>query len=128
MIMENLFQIEKEQILATVQEMLHSGYRFVTATCVDNGDDTVDVIYHFGKDMELRNYKVTVKKGGEVPSISKIYFCALLVENEMKELFDINVKDIIVDYDGHLILSDEELTFPMGKQITVVQKGEKKNG
>ena len=78
--------------------------------------------------MEMKNYKVTVKKGDNVPSISKIYFCALLVENEMKELFDINVKDIIVDYGGHLILADEELVSPMGKQITIVQKGEKKNG
>lgn len=128
MMIENMVQIEKEQILTVVQEMLHSGHRFITATCVDNADGTLDVIYQFDKNIEMKNYKVTVKRGESVPSISKIYFCALLVENEMKELFDIDVKDIIVDYGGHLILSDESLVAPMGKQITIVQKEAKKNG
>lgn len=122
---ENLIEIDKDQLLGTVQKMIYEKYRFVTATCVDNGDDTLDVYYHFDKDFKLTNYKLTVKKDEEVPSISKIYFCALLVENEMKELFGLKVTNLAIDYEGHLLLSDGAPDNPMARQqITIVKKGE----
>ncbi len=125
---ENLNEISKDQLLEAVQNMMYDDYRFVTATCVDTGDNNLDVIYHFDKDLELRNYRIKLKRGDEVPSISKIFFCALLVENEMKELFGLNVTNILVDYGGHMLLSDDDLQNPMAKQqITIVQKGEKKD-
>lgn len=123
---ENLVEITSDQLLAEVQKAKYEGYRLITATSVDNGDDTIDIIYHFDKDYGMRNYKITVKKGESVPSVSKIFFCALLVENEMKELFGINITDIVVDYGGHMLLSDEELASPfLRQQITIEQRGGK---
>ena len=86
------------------------------------GNDTLDVIYHFDKDFELKNFRLTVKRGEAVPSISKIYFCAILVENEMKELFGLNVENIAIDYGGHMLLSDDELSSPMAKQQIVIER------
>lgn len=125
---ENLTEIKADQLLGEVQNMIYDDYRFITATCVDLGDGSFDVIYHFDKDLEMKNYRLTVKKEEEVPSISKIYFSALLVENEMKELFGLNVTNILVDYGGHFLLSDDDLENPMAKQqIVIEKKGEKKN-
>jgi hypothetical protein len=56
----------------------------------------------------------------------KIFFCAVLVENEMKELFGINVTDMALDFGGHMLLSEEELDSPMlRQQITIEQRGGK---
>lgn len=123
---ENLMEITADQLLAETSRSKYEGYRFITATSADNGDETIDIIYHFDKDYEMRNYRVTVKKGEEVPSISKIFFCAVLVENEMKELFGINITDIALDFGGHMLLSQEELDSPMlRRQITIEKRGGK---
>ena len=125
---ENIREIPVAQLLGDVQKMLYDGYRFVSATCVDNGDGTFDVIYHFDKDLVLSNYRVKLAKSEELPSISRIYFCAILVENEMKELFGLNVTNIAIDYGGHMLLSDGAPDTPMlRQQITIVKKGEEKN-
>lgn len=122
---KNLTEISKDMLLDETGKLKYNGYRFVTATCVDIGDGTVDVIYHFDKDLELKNFRINVKRGEEIQSITKIYFCALLVENEIKELFGLNITDIAIDYGGRMLLSDEELQNPMLKrQITIEQKGE----
>jgi ech hydrogenase subunit D len=45
----------------------------------------------------------------------------------MKELFGLNVTNILVDYGGHFLLSDDDLVSPMAKQqITIVEKNEVK--
>jgi Ni,Fe-hydrogenase III component G len=123
---ENLVDITIDQLLAETSKCKYQGYRFITATCADNGDDTIDVLYHFDKDYEMKHYKVNVKKGDEVPSISRIYFCSVLVENEMKELFGLNVTNMALDFGGHMLLSEEELDSPMlRRQITIEQRGGK---
>ncbi|MCX8129640.1 MAG: NADH-quinone oxidoreductase subunit C [Clostridia bacterium] len=124
---ENLVDISKDQLLGEVQNMLFDDYRFVTATSVDNGDGTLDIIYHFDKDLVMKHFKIKVRKDEEVPSISKIYFCAILVENEIKELFGANITNIAIDYGGHMLLSDDELDSPMGRQQIIIEerKGDK---
>jgi ech hydrogenase subunit D len=125
---ENLKEIKKEALLSEVQNMMYNGYRMVTATCVDLGDAGLEVTYHFDKDFELSNFRLTVGRDEEVDSISKIYFCALLVENEMKELFGLKVKNIVIDYGGHMLLTDEALANPFAKnQITIEKREGKKD-
>lgn len=122
----NLVEISKDLLLAEAQNMMFNDYRLISATCVDTGNEGFDVIYHFDKDLEMKHYRIKVQKGEEVPSISKIYFCAFLVENEMKELFGLNVTNMVLDYGGHLLLSGDELNAPMAKQQIVVEKKEVK--
>lgn len=121
---DNMKEITADRLLAAVYEMAHDSCRFVTATCVDNGDDSLDMIYSFDKgDMELRNFRMKISKSDQVPSISKIYFCAVLVENEIKELFGVDIRDMAIDYQGHLLLSEGAPDTPMlRRQIEVVRK------
>ncbi|MDF2523687.1 MAG: hypothetical protein K0R31_1328 [Clostridiales bacterium] len=123
---DNLLEISKGQLLNMAQKMMYTGYRFVTATCVDNGSGIIDVTYHFDKDLEMKHFRIKVEKDEEVPSISSIYFCAVLVENEMKELFGLNVSGMIIDYGGHMLLTDDAPDSPMlRQQIVIEKKGEK---
>jgi ech hydrogenase subunit D len=123
---ENLVEVTIDQLLAETSKSKYEGYRFVTASCADNGDDTIDVLYHYDKDYVMKNVRITVKKGEEVPSISKVFFSAALVENEMKELFGIDITEMVIDFGGHMLLSEEELDSPMlRRQITIEQRGGK---
>ena len=123
---DNMFEISRERLLGETQNMKYSDYRFITATCVDNANGYFDVIYHFDKDLQMKNFRIKVQKDEEVPSISKIFFCAILVENEMKELFGLKVTNIAVDYGGHMLLSDDAPKNPMLKnQITIEKRGAK---
>jgi ech hydrogenase subunit D len=81
-------------------------------------------LYHFDKDMELQNLRIKAERGEEVQSISKIYLCAVLVENEMKELFGLNIMGMSIDYGGHMLLTPEALKNPQSK-ITIEQRGTK---
>jgi ech hydrogenase subunit D len=121
---ENITEITKDQLLGETQKMAGQNYRFVTTSCVDLGDGNLDVLYHFDKNEQLQNLRIKAKRGEEVPSISKIYLCAVLVENEMKELFGLNVLGMAIDYGGHMLLHGEELKNPQSK-ITIEQRGEK---
>lgn len=121
---ENLVEITVDHLLAEVHQCKFEGYRFVTATSVDNGDGTIDVLYHFDKDFVMKNFKITVNKEDKVPSLSKDYFSAVLVENEIKELFGVNIVDIAIDYGGRMLLTDEQMSSPMLRnQITIEQRG-----
>jgi NADH:ubiquinone oxidoreductase subunit C len=123
---ENMVDITNDQLLGEVQKMKYDGYRFVTSTCVDNGDGTIDVIYHFDRNYQMKHLKLKVAKDEEIDSISKIYFCSILVENEMSELFGLKITGMAVDYGGHMLLSDDAPENPMLRnQIVIEKKGEK---
>jgi ech hydrogenase subunit D len=120
----NVTYLDIDGIMHSAQDMEIQGYRFVTASCVDNGD-TLDIYYHYDKDLELKQYKLHVAKGIAIPSISKVYFCAALVENEIKDLFGVQFTDLVLDYGGKFLLSDGAPDSPMacGGQVIVIEKG-----
>lgn len=75
-------------------------WRFVQilATKTDKG---TDLIYSFMKDGLLENLKVkNVKDKDVVPSVSKEFVEAFVFENEIHDLFNINIKDIVIDFKG----------------------------
>ena len=41
-----------------------------------------------------------------MPSISSIYFSAVIVENEIKDLFGVPVKGLVLDYGGKMMLAE----------------------
>ena len=124
--LKQVIDIFSDELLGAAQKMQFEGYRFITITCIHNETGPFELIYHFGREYDMRNYRMYVTQDASVPSISRIYFCALLVENEVKELFGVNITDIVIDYGGHLLLSDGAPTTPMaGGQITIEQRATK---
>ena len=107
--------ITTENVIDQVKQLFSAGYRFVTATCVDERDK-FRVIYSFDKDITLVNLEVETGKNEEILSISGVYLCAFLIENEMKELFGLKVTDIAVDLGGHMFMTDENHPHPMAKE------------
>lgn len=114
--LENVSVISLDQILSEVLMLKQDGYRFVTMTCCDEGA-VHDVLYHFDKNYALKHLRVKVPKGTALPSISAVFFAALLVENEMKDLLGVEVNGLLIDFQGHFMLADGAPKTPLNKSV-----------
>ena len=71
MTINEVLTLENQQ--EKIGALLLHGYRFVTMTVVDKGDE-FDIFYHFDLDYELVTFQLMLKKGETLPSISDICF------------------------------------------------------
>ena len=110
-----------ETVRDVAKECLDDGWRLVTMTAVDTGEAGFDVYYHYDKDLTIKHYRMSIPKGTVVPSISPVYFAALLVENEIRDQFGVCFSDIVLDFGGALYLEDEVRAMPFCK-VSVAQK------
>jgi Ni,Fe-hydrogenase III component G len=107
-------EIEIEHLHKEVWQLKSDGYRFVTMTCTDLGD-AHDILYHFDLHYALKHLRLKLPRGVSLPSISSQFFAAVLVENEMKDLFGIEVSGLAVDFKGRFMLSDGAPVAPLNK-------------
>ncbi|MFU2210396.1 NADH-quinone oxidoreductase subunit C [Solidesulfovibrio sp. C21] len=110
-----------DAVRGVAKECFDDGWRFVTMSAVQTGDDSFDIIYHYDKDLVMKHYRLSIPKGTVVPSVSPVYFCALLVENEIRDQFGICFSDIALDFGGALYLEKEVRAMPFCK-VSVAQK------
>ena len=119
----NAQTVTMDAVRGLAKQMFEDGYRFLTMSAVDLGDDGFDLLYHYDKDLELKHYRLTVKKGEPVPSVSPVYFCALLIENEIRDQFGLTFSDIVLDFGGTLYLEDDVRASPFCKlSVTEIKK------
>jgi ech hydrogenase subunit D len=103
--------------LAQVAGYRDDGWRLaiINATTVvpgpDAEDGAFDVSWSFAKDVRLEHIRVLIRPGEDVPSISASFGAAFLYENEMRELFGINVTGIGVDLRGQLYKTADRVPF-----------------
>ena len=110
-----MMNLVKGQLSSEVLALKNKGYRFVTMTCVDLGD-SFDLLYHFDLDLKLTHLRLNVAKADRVvPSISGIYFAALIIENETQDHFGITFEGLALDFGGHFYLEEEVKKFPFCK-------------
>ena len=107
--MENEVLIDKADLISEVQKMLAEKARLGTASCIDLGDK-FEIIYHFAPQESagpLKHIRVKIAKEDTLPSISGIYLCAVLIENEIQELFDVKISDIALNFQKKFIRTQE---------------------
>ncbi len=124
---ENERAVAPGDLVAEVKKLFDGGYRLVTATCLDQGEN-FEIIYHFDKDLEMQNLRMVFPKEAEVPSITGVYLAAFLIENEMKEMFGAKIAGIAVDYGGKLLVTEETLQTPLLKSVQVTSVATSPNG
>jgi ech hydrogenase subunit D len=109
---EELVAVSAEALVGEVAKLKVQGYRLVTLSCTELDESRVDILYHFDRDLALKHLRLTALKSETVPSISPVYFAALLVENEIQDLFGLRFEGLLVDYRGTLYLEEEALKTP----------------
>lgn len=110
--MNNVQEIAMDNLVPEALKLKSDDWRFVTLTCVELDEESCDIIYHFDKDLEEKHLRVKVAKTDTVPSLSAVYFCAFLAENEVQDQFNIRFDGLAVDFDRTLVLDEEVTTTP----------------
>lgn len=80
----------------------------ICAVSVEGG---YELSYSFAKGYEFINYRINIAEDVKVPSIGDIYPSAVFYENEMKELFGVNIESMYLDYENKLYKIDAVTPF-----------------
>ncbi len=80
----------------------------ICATTVENG---YEMSYSFCKDYEMVTLRLDIAEDQEIASITQVYPCAYLQENEAAELFGVRIRNISPDYKDNLYRIDKETPF-----------------
>ena len=102
--------VAPESILDEVQKLKFAGYHLMQQ-CATRVPDAYELIYTFGKDLEVKQLKITLHEENEISSITSIFPCAFIYENEMHDLFGVKIKMINIDYEGKLYRTAIETPF-----------------
>ncbi|MCR5054578.1 MAG: NADH-quinone oxidoreductase subunit C [Lachnospiraceae bacterium] len=111
---ENILEeIPVDILLDKSLEKKKQGLRLSQA-CAAYVNDKYELSYSFANDetYELTTLRVVIDKDTVVPSITEIVPSAVFYENEMKELFGINIVMLSMDYEDRLYRIEQEA--PMG--------------
>jgi hypothetical protein len=116
--------VGKAQLVSEAQDMRAHKARFATATCLDLGDH-FEVIYHFEFEDSAgfaKHIRVNIGKEETLPSISGIYLCAALVENEMQDQFNMKIDGLAIDFQRRFIRGKESPDISLLKPIPYILK------
>ncbi|HZL44378.1 MAG TPA: NADH-quinone oxidoreductase subunit C [Verrucomicrobiae bacterium] len=93
--------IPLETLLDRVRGMRAKGYRLVQIGAT-RLPEQVEMTYSFDLKNSLANLRFHVPAAeARIPSISSIYACSFLYENELHDLFNIQVEGMSVDFKGN---------------------------
>lgn len=109
--------MDTQAFLARVGEYRKDGWRLaiINATSVlpteglEHG--AVDVSWSFARDADFEHLREQILPGEDVPSISAFFGAAFLYENEMRELFGVNVTGMALDLKGQLYKTSSTVPF-----------------
>ncbi len=108
---QNITKIEKVDLLNVIMEKKNDEWRLAQICCAFVNHSEYEVSYSFAKDYEIEHYRLVVAKDEWVPSISRVYRAAIFYENEMRELFGLDVEFMKVDYHDKLYRINEKIPF-----------------
>jgi ech hydrogenase subunit D len=79
--------------------------------CAVRAENGYEMSYSFCKEYDMETLRLNTGTDEEISSITQIYPCAAIQENEAAELFGVPIKNISPDYHGKLIRIDRETPF-----------------
>lgn len=95
-----LERLEKAALLDRVGALAAAGHRLVQISCT-RLPDGFELTYSFDLEQKLLHLRLIVPASDlDVPSITPVYGCAFTYENEMHDLFGLNIQGISVDFKG----------------------------
>jgi Ni,Fe-hydrogenase III component G len=116
--LEEEIVVDKAGLVTEVQNMLAQKARFCSSTCLDLGEK-FEIIHHFeleGSVEWAKHIKVVIDKGDTLPSISNIYFSAVLCENEIQDHFNVKLSGLALDFKKRFLRAKESPEYPLIKE------------
>lgn len=97
-----ILPVAVDRLVAEVQALRDQGWRLVQIG-VTTLPTCFEVNYSFDRALAFRNLRLTVPAAqARLPSVSGVYWCAFLYENEIHDLFGIAFDGLALDFKGHL--------------------------
>lgn len=132
-------EVTPQTLLSEVQQLANAKYRFVTMSQTVMDEHTLRLFYHFDVNLTMSDLRhnaelcvweptdakgmvhlrMDVNKKDHIPSITPIYFCAVLVENETQDQFGVRFSGLPLDYEGAMYLEGEVTHAPYFTMTTV---------
>jgi ech hydrogenase subunit D len=112
-------------LLYEVKRLSDRGARMIQLGCTQDGE-VFELNYSFDIDGGFENIRVCTNGNEVIPSVSNIYLCSFIYENEIHDLYGITFEGIAVDYKGTLIKTAKLHPFrmdPTEMKKTVKGKG-----
>jgi ech hydrogenase subunit D len=95
--------VTTDTLLAKVLMFQHEGYRLVHISAATL-KDSLEITYGFDRNLQYQALRVNLPPGpARIPSISRIYWAAFLYENEIHDLYNVEVDGMAVDFKGKLV-------------------------
>ena len=116
--LENVLPVTLETLLDEAAKIKFSGYKLVTLSWVERDPATVEVLYHFDRDFQLKHLRLSTPRDAAIPSISSIFSAAFLVENEIQDLFGLSFNGLIIDFKRTLLLENGTRLGPLCRYST----------
>lgn len=97
-----IITITPDRLVAEVQALRAEHWRLVQIGVTAIGE-AFEVNYSFDRELRFRNLRLQVAvAGASLPSVSGVYWCAFLYENEIHDLFGIRFDGLVLDFKGTL--------------------------
>lgn len=116
--------VTPDTLVAEVKARCEQGNRLVQIGATVLGE-TLELNYTFDREQKFSNLRLAIPvAGAKLPSVSDIYWCAFLYENELHDLFDITFEGLVLDFKGTLYKTAEPHPFVKaapGVSTSVVQ-------
>lgn len=112
--------VQVSEIPARAAAMSGEGYRLVQISCIRKPDH-FEINYTFDKDYVFMNYRIDVPADKPVvPSITPVYWCAFPYENEIHDLFGVDVQGNALDFQGTFYRTQVSVPFAAMPNVNVV--------
>ena len=119
-----IIEVSKQELYDIMQKKYEDGWR-LSQICSVAFEGYNEVTYSVNLDYTMENYKIKLPVDEEIKSFSDIFPAAALYENEIKELWGVQVVGMAMDYQNKYYRIKEDA--PFKKQITVIKKEDTKN-
>jgi len=97
---QTIIAVMPETLVAETRKMRDQGYRLVQI-CVTRLGEELQLDYSFDLNRNFVNFRfLQPKNGARVPSVSSLYWCAFTYENEISDLFGVQVDGNALDFKG----------------------------
>ena len=104
---QELIHVKKVDILNKTREMKNAGYRLVHMCALQD----LALRYSFEKDEKLVVFCFSAEGNEPVESISSVFSYAFMYENEIKDLFGIDIANMNLDFNGHFYETTVKMPF-----------------
>ncbi len=107
---DHIIPIEKQDFFPNVVRKKMDGWSFAQM-CAVRTEDGYELSYTFVNGPDMDTLRLELEKEEPIVSITQVYPCAFLQENEAAELFGVRIKGITMDYKHKLYRIDTETPF-----------------